>query len=87
MPRLLFGNMRLQGPLPLVGVEQVMGLLRQGGFQVVPVERLDGGVFMGEADGALGVQLVQVRSPVGGEVLAVVDGLTAAAGAAAGGRP
>ena len=80
----LFGNMCLQGPLPLVGVEQVVGLLRQGGLQIVPVEHLNGGVFMGEADGALGVQLVQVGAPVSGEVLAVVDGLAAAAGAAAG---
>ena len=52
--------------------------------QVFLVEGLDGGIFMGEADGALLVQGVQTLPSLGGVVLPVVDGLTAAAGTSAG---
>jgi len=61
-----------------------MGGLRQGMAQVFLVEGLDGGIFMGEADGALLVQGVQTLPSLGGVVLPVVDGLTAAAGTSAG---
>ena len=79
-----FAVMGLQRPLALVCMEQVMGGLRQGMAQVFLVEGLDGGIFMGEADGALLVQGVQTLPSLGGVVLPVVDGLTAAAGTSAG---
>ena len=46
-----------------------MGGLRQGMAQVFLVEGLDGGIFMGEADGALLVQGVQTLPSLGGVVL------------------
>ena len=52
--------------------------------QILLVQRLHVGVLVGEADGAVFIQLVEVPAALGGEVLPVVDGLAAAAGAAAG---
>ena len=58
-------------------MQQVVGLLRQGLAQVLPVQGLHVRILVGEADGALRIQLVELLAPLGGKVLAVVDGLAA----------
>lgn len=71
----------------MIRVEQMMGLLSQGRTQKLPVQRLHVGVFVGEADGCVGIQLPQARTSLGGQLLALVDGLTAAARRSRRGRP
>lgn len=61
-----------------------MGGLRQGMAQVFLVEGLDGGIFMGEADGALLVQGVQTLPSLGGRGPPRRGWLSAAAGTSAG---
>ena len=62
----------------------MVGRLGERLAEVLPVQGLDVGILVREADGAVPIQGVQGFGPPGGEVLAVVDGLSAAAGAAAG---
>ena len=56
---LLLECLRLAGHFPgvVIGVQQVVGALAQGLFQVLPVQGLHIGVLVGEADGRVGVQL------------------------------
>ena len=68
----------------MIRVKQMVGLPSQRPLQELLIEGLDLRVFMGEADGALLVQGVQTLPSLGGVVLPVVDGLTAAAGTSAG---
>ena len=68
----------------VVCVQQMMGLLPQGLFQVSPVQLLDIWVLVREADIGLGIQLPQLTAAGGRHLHTLVDGLTAAAGAAAG---
>ena len=80
----LLDRRRSERPLGLVGVEELMGLVGQGGFHEILVEGQHGGVLVGEAQGVVLIQGVQPLAPLPGQLLAVADGLSAAAGAAAG---
>ena len=46
-------------------MQQVVGLLRQGLAQVLPVQGLHVRILVGEADGALRIQLVELLAPLG----------------------
>ena len=61
-----------------------MRLVGQGLFQILLVEGVHLGILMGEAELAALVQLPEHRAAEGGHLQAVVDGLAAAARAAAG---
>ena len=62
-----YPDVRLQRPGLLVGVQKVVGQLGERLAQELIVEDLDGGVLVGEADGAVFIQLVEVPAAVGGE--------------------
>ena len=70
-------------PGGVIGVKQMMGFLRKGTDQEVFVQPLHRRIFMGEAQIGNGVQTVELFAPAFCQLLAVVDGLPAAAGAAA----
>ena len=61
-----------------------MGFFAQGGSQIIPIECLDLRVFVGESKAADSVQTVEPLATDTGQLLRRVDGLTAAAGTAAG---
>ena len=71
-------------PSRMIRVEQVVGLPPQRSLQELLVEGLDLRILMGEANRGLLVQLPQSVAPLPGQLLPVVDGLSAASGAAAG---
>ena len=68
----------------MIRVKQMVGLPSQRPLQELLIEGLDLRVFMGEADGGLLVQLPQGIASFAGQFLPIMDGLSAASGAAAG---
>lgn len=81
---LSMGSLLRHLPAVDVGVQQMVRTLRQGLAQILGIKRLYIGIFVREADRRLAVEAPKDVASALGALFAVVDGLTAAACAAAG---
>ena len=66
----------------MIRVKKVVGLLPQRRTQKLPVQFLDIWVFVGKADGSIGVQLPKAAAPLRCQFHPFMDRLSTAAGAA-----
>ena len=80
------GILLLAGHFPglMVGVKQMVGYIAEGLFHELPIQLVDLGILVGEPGGGGLVDVPQDAAALFRQLHAVVDGLTAAAGAAAG---
>ena len=66
----------------VIRVKKLLRKLRKRLFQIVPVDRLNGGILMGEADRSIRILPVEYRCPVPREFLLLVNRLSASSDAA-----
>ena len=75
---------RGHGPGRMVRVEQLVGQVRHGPFEILPIKSLNRRILMGEPQIVALIQTVEHLPSGACQLLGLVDGLTAAPGTAAG---